>query len=243
MRTFDTRPLAGPVYRSILAVDLEGSTRRTNPAKGELRRALYQLMDRALAASGITGQHLEPPADRGDGMLILIRAHDDVPKTALLGRLIPALATLLAEHNGTVSDPSLGMRLRAVIHAGEVHLDDWGFYGEELDVAFRLLDSPMVKRALATACTSPLVLVVSDEIYRTIVRHGYLDEGQYQPLVRVQVADHQRRGWIHVPVPVDCDGSPTVPGVAAELPSLPPARPSGGSPNAMRPWLQLVRTP
>ena len=87
VRTQDPRPLSDPVYRSIFAVDLEGSTERTNPAKGELRRVLYQLMDSALAATEITGKHLEQPVDRGDGMLILIRPHDDVPKTALLGRL------------------------------------------------------------------------------------------------------------------------------------------------------------
>ena len=253
LHTLDARPLPGPVYRLILAVDLEGSTKRTNPAKGVLRRALYQLMDRALAAAEIAGQHLEQPADRGDGVLILIRPHDDVPKTALLGRLIPALAALLAEHNATVPDPSLRMRLRTVVHAGEVHLDDWGFYGEELDVAFRLLDSPTVKRALGAARMSPLVLVISDEIFRTIVRHGYLDEGQYQPLVRVRVADQQRRGWVHTPVPVDCDRSLTVPGAATALPTpalaIAAAAPNpayawdGAARNAMRPRFQVVRTP
>jgi hypothetical protein len=201
VRTQAPRLLAGPVYRSIFAVDLEGSTKRANPVKGELRHLLYQMMSQALAASEITGKHLEQPTDRGDGMLILIRPHDDVPKTALLGRLIPALTTLLAEHNATAADPSLRMRLRAVVHAGEVHMDDWGFYGEELDVAFRLLDSPPVKRTLREVCVSPLVLVISEEIFRTMVRHGYLSEGHYEPLVRVRVGDRQYRGWVHTPVP------------------------------------------
>jgi hypothetical protein len=222
MNTSEAEPRSDPVYRSIFAVDLEGSTRRTNPVKGELRRSLYLLMDRALAATEITTQHLEPPADRGDGMLLLIRPHDDVPKTALLGRLIPALSILLAEHNATVADPSLRMRLRVVIHAGEVHLDNWGFYGEDLDVAFRLLDSPAVKRTLSAACVSPLVLVISDEIFRTIVRHGYLDEGQYEPLVRVRVADQERRGWVCTPPPAAWDQPLTIGETMAEPPSLAP---------------------
>jgi hypothetical protein len=235
LRNLDARPLPGPVYRLILAVDLEGSTKRTNPAKGELRRTLYKLMDRALAATEIASQHLEPPADRGDGMLILIRPHDDVPKTALLGRLIPALTTLLAEHNAAALDPSLRMRLRVVIHAGDVHLDDWGFYGEELDVAFRLLDAPAVKRTLSTASLSPLVLVISDEIFRAIIRHGYLDEGQYQPLVRVRVADQQRRGWVSMPMPVqaNCDQD-TAPRVTTLARSQ--------SLNDMKSRFQVVRT-
>lgn len=199
--TLDTVPPIGPVHRSILAVDLEGSTRRTNPAKGELRRILYRLADRALSAAGVTGQHLEEPADRGDGVLFLIRPYDDVPKTALLARLIPVLTILLDEHNASVHDPSLRMRLRVVVHAGDVHIDDWGFYGEELDVAFRLLDSPTVKRTLSEVQMSPLVLVISEEIFRTIVRHGYLGEARFEPTVRVRVADRVHRGWVHAPIP------------------------------------------
>ena len=139
----------GPVHRSIVAVDVEGSTKRTNPAKGELRRILYDLLERALRAAGIGPRHLEELADRGDGVLILIRPHDDVPKTVLLGRLIPALTALLAEHNAAVAEPELRMRLRAVVHAGEVHDDGWGFYGDDIDVAFRLLEAPTVKRVAA----------------------------------------------------------------------------------------------
>src|SRR4030081_3765709 len=147
----DARPPAGPVHRLIVAVDLEGSTKRTNPVKGELRRILYAVVDRALRAAGIAAGHLEHLTDRGDGVLILIRPHDDVPKTVLLGRLIPALTALLTEHNTAVTEPALQLRLRAVVHAGEVHDDGRGFYGEDLDVAFRLMDSPAVKKALKKA--------------------------------------------------------------------------------------------
>ena len=59
-------------------------------------------------------------------MLILIQPHDDVPKTLSFGRLIPILTALLAEHNAAVAEPELRMRLRAVVHAGEVHDDTGG---------------------------------------------------------------------------------------------------------------------
>jgi hypothetical protein len=42
------RSVADPVPRLILAVDVEGSTQRTNPVKGELRRIMYVLLYRAL---------------------------------------------------------------------------------------------------------------------------------------------------------------------------------------------------
>jgi hypothetical protein len=214
-------PLAGsgPVHRSIVAVDVEGSTKRTNPAKGKLRRILYDLLDRALKAAGIGPRHLEELADRGDGVLILIRPYDDVPKTVLIGRLIPALTALLAEHNATVAEPELRMRLRAVVHAGEVHDDDWGFYGDDIDVAFRLLEAPAVKRALRDAPEAPLVLVVSEEIWAGIVRHGYFDDGPYQQRVQVKVGQRRRRGRVHVPVPVRSDRPALVPRARTPLTS------------------------
>ncbi len=101
------RSVAGPVHRSIVAVDVEGSTQRTNPERGELRRILYALLDQALDEAGINPRHLEPFVDRGDGVLILVRPHDDVPKTVLIGVLIPELAALLDEHNATVAEPGL----------------------------------------------------------------------------------------------------------------------------------------
>jgi hypothetical protein len=209
----------GPVYRSIVAVDVEGSTKRTNPAKGKLRRTLYDLLERALKAAGISSRHLEELADRGDGVLILIRPYDDVPKTVLVGRLIPALTALLAEHNATVAEPELRLRLRAVVHAGEVHDDEWGFYGDDIDVAFRLLEAPTVKRVLRDAPEAPLVLVVSEEIWAGIVRHGYVDGDPYQQRVQVKVGERRRRGRVHLPVPARSDLPALVPRARTPLAS------------------------
>ena len=104
------------------------------------------------------------------------------------------------------------MRLRAVVHAGEVHDDAWGFYGDDIDVAFRLLEAPTVKRVLRDAPQAPLVLVVSEEIWAGIVRHGYVDDGPYQQRVHVKVGGRQRRGRVHLPVPARSDPPALVPG-------------------------------
>ena len=116
---------------------------------------------------------------------------------------IPALSRLLADYNASLpraSRPQRQLRVRVVVHAGEVHYDANGCFGEALDIAFRLLDAAHVKKALA-ATADPLVLVVSGDIYRTIVRHGYdgIDQRAFQPLVRVQIAGNRYPGWIHIP--------------------------------------------
>jgi hypothetical protein len=209
MTLLESRHPVGPVHRSIVVIDLEGSTKRTDPVKGKLRRTIYDLLERSLEAAAIPARHLEQLTDRGDGVLVLIRPHDDVPKTVLLGRLIPLLTEFLTEYNAEAAQPELRARLRVVVHAGEVHVDSRGFYGEAIDVAIRLLDSASVKRALKQA-TSPLVLVVSEEIHSGIVAHGYVEGKTYRPLVRVHVADKQHRGWVHVPESHDSAGTAAV---------------------------------
>ena len=202
----DQGHLAGPMYRSIVAIDLEGSTTRINVVKGQLRWTMYDILGRALEEAAITRNHLEQLTDRGDGVLLLVRPHDDVPKTVLLESLIPQLTALLIAHNTAVTEPALQMRLRAVVHAGEVHADDRGFYGDAIDVAIRLLDSPAVKKTLKQSSAAPLVSVISEEIHSGIVCQGYVDD-LYRPLVRVRVGRRLHRGWVHIPAPGECASS------------------------------------
>jgi hypothetical protein len=203
MTTLDALPFLGPVHRTIVIVDIEGSTRRNNPAKGEMRRILYILLKRALLISGISQRHVEP-TDRGDGALLLIRPDDEIPKTVVLGRLIPVLVTLLREHNASL-DPSDWLRLRVVVHAGEVHFDGNGCYGNDVDVACRLLDAAAFKKALKEAVDSPLVLVVSEELFKGIIEQGYLDWGLNQPQIWVRVGIRRRQGRVIVPAAADHD--------------------------------------
>jgi hypothetical protein len=114
-------------------------------------------------------------------------------------RAIPALSQLLTDYNtGLPRADWRQLRLRAVVHAGEVHYDANGCFGEALDIAFRLLDAPAVKKALR-ATTSPLTLVISGDIHRTVVRHGYhgINQHAFRPLVHL--AGNRYPGWIHIP--------------------------------------------
>ena len=128
---------------------------------------------------------------------------DQAPKAALLKTAVPALSRLLTDYNASLpraSRPQRQLRLRVVVHAGEVHYDANGCFGEALDIAFRLLDAPHVKKALQAA-PDPLVLVISNDIYRAIVRHGYegIDQHAFQPHVRVHIAGNRYPGWIYIP--------------------------------------------
>lgn len=57
-----------------------------------------------------------------------------------------------------------------------------------MDIAFRLLDAAPVKKALQAAF-DPLILAISGDIYRAIVR-GYdgIEQCAFRPLVRMRPA-------------------------------------------------------
>ncbi|HET9142088.1 hypothetical protein [Actinophytocola sp.] len=195
---FALQPVLLPLHRTIVVVDIEGSTTRTNPAKAWLRQAMYSLLEQALEATGIVERHRDRMVDRGDGVLLPIHPVDDVPKTLLLTTFIPRLSELVAEHNGL--RPEHSFRLRAAVHAGEIHYDNRGPFGEAIDVVCRLVDAPELKDRLRKT-DAVLVLAVSDDMYRSVIRHGYdgIDDRAFEPSVRFTVGEQRHRGWVHVP--------------------------------------------
>ncbi|WP_370966369.1 hypothetical protein [Amycolatopsis sp. cg9] len=187
-----------PRYRTIVAVDIEGSTTRTNPARAQLRTALFELLDEAFLTGGITKKCRDGFVDRGDGALCLIRPVDQAPKPVLLATVVPALSELVEKH--AESRPELAFRLRVAVHAGEVHYDSRGPYGEDIDIACRLVDAPELKRRLRISAR-PIALVVSAEMHRSVVRHSYpgIHQNDFIQVVHVKVGAQRLRGWFHTP--------------------------------------------
>jgi len=193
------QPIRPPRRRVIVALDIEDSTTRPDPAKGELRTMIYELFDAALRSAGITAQRRDRFADRGDGLLALI---DPADQALLLSFALPALSRLLAGYNASLPDPAgrdRRLRVRVVVHCGNVHDDDNGCFGEALDIAFRLLDAPSVKEALKMA-HGAVLLVVSSDIH-DLTSSCFSDVAGYAASrpVTVRVAGHDHQGWIHVP--------------------------------------------
>jgi hypothetical protein len=192
---------------------MEGSTTRSNREKSVLRRVMYEALIKALAVHGVGDDDIDRLVDRGDGVIALIRPSDWAPKTLLLGAVVPELSKLLTHHNAR--SPEVPMRLRVVVHAGEVHFDERGQFGELMDVACRLLDAPRLKLALRET-GAPLVLVVSGEVYWSVVHHDYdgIAGSSFAPLVNVQIGSLPRQGWVHVPDEPLTPAEQTVPPVA-----------------------------
>ena len=160
---------------------------------------LYELFDAALRSAGVSARRRDRFTDRGDGLLALI---DPADQALLFKLVIPVFGRLLAGYNAGLQDPGgrdRRLRVRVVMHTGNVHDDDNGCFGEALDIAFRLLDAPRVKTALKVA-QGPVLLVVSGDVHSLVAscRRGVTGH-RASRLVTVQVAGHEHQGWIHIP--------------------------------------------
>ncbi len=186
------RPAGPPRRRVIVGLDIEQSTSRPDPVKAEFRVMLYELFEAALRSADIGPDRRDQFMDRGDGLLVLV---DPAAEAQLLSRVVPVLAQLLAGYDAGLP-PRRQLRVRVVVHAGEVRDDDNGCFGEALDIACRLLDAPEAKAALKAA-PGPLLLIVSGDTYRSAAGLG--EPGREAFTVRVAGREHP--GWVRESAP------------------------------------------
>ncbi|CCH34282.1 hypothetical protein BN6_70470 [Saccharothrix espanaensis DSM 44229] len=184
------------MHRTIVVVDVEGfaDRRRTLPHQLGTRAALYRVVEGALRAAGVRWADCHHE-DRGDSVFALVPP--EVPKTPLVEVLPGALVAALREHNRTCP-PEQRFRLRLAVHAGEVAFDDHGATSTSLTTAFRLVDAPPLKQALADS-PGTLALVVSRWVFDEVVRHSaVLDPATFRP-VRIRVKEVRDTAWIALP--------------------------------------------
>jgi hypothetical protein len=141
-------------------------------------------------------------------------------QAVVLTRVAPVFSQLLTGYNARFADSGEGqreLRVRVVLHCGEINDDGNGPFGETLDTAFRLLDAPRVKEALRAA-HQPLLLVVSGEVYEAAVRNDPTETGQpaFRRLVTAEVAGHHHQGWIHIPAAAAGQPNPSTTATPAE---------------------------
>ncbi|MFI6091474.1 hypothetical protein [Streptomyces sp. NPDC051218] len=156
------------LHRTILLFDIEQFGTRDDVEQAFLRRMLYDVADDTLTAADVS-ETARLRADRGDSVVELIDAN--VPVSRLLKVLLTETPMLLHAKNRLMAG-STRMRLRVVLAAGYVGVDEKGWIGGDLNHAFRLLDAEPLREALRTGADSS-VLCVSDAVYQGVVRHGH----------------------------------------------------------------------
>jgi hypothetical protein len=203
------------MQRSVVVLDVESSSERSNPEIGKLRSAMYRVLNEAVQRAGLAGDDVDIDIeDRGDGALIVV----DAGPLVVLDPFAEHLIAVLQEENAAVEAVSW-LRLRVALHSGPVHRDAHGLSGDTINETFAICDAPAVKATLRRAARAQLVLVVSDLLYKQVVRHRY---GSINPAAygKVDVPRTGEPAWVRVPgypaAPVD-EGEPGQPAP----PSLP----------------------
>jgi tetratricopeptide (TPR) repeat protein len=184
------------VNRTIVAVDVEGfgDTRRNNPHRVTVRVAVYRALAAAFAAADVPWDQCHHE-DRGDGVLIL--APPEITRARFIESIPAAVADSLAEHNATHPTQER-IRLRMVLHAGEIVHDDNGVVGNAVNHAFRLLDAEPLKRALADS-PGVLAVIVSSWFFDEVVYHSSVVPAATLRPVRVVAKETAAVAWIALP--------------------------------------------
>jgi hypothetical protein len=182
MDTTDKCTRERSAYCIILIVDIEdfSGKHRDDAIRAELRIRLRQLLTSALGEMGIRDAQYTMRTT-GDGWLVTI--DPVVGKPRILGPVVDRVAVGLRKHNRR-PDLAKRLRVRLVVHAGDLLVAaDGELVGAELNFAFRLLDAHQL-RALLKQTSAPLVMCVSDAVYRQVVaqRHEGLNPTDFEPV-------------------------------------------------------------
>jgi hypothetical protein len=190
-----TRPQPAE-HRTIIVVDIErfGDPLRTNPDRVTVRDGMYLALQQAFNRAGIPWDRCYRE-DRGDGALIL--APPQLHKSRFAEFLPGELARALNEHNRAHHQHEQ-IRLRVALHAGEVSIDDHGVTGTSVNLAFRLLEVPEFKEALAGS-PGVIALIASDWFFEEVIRHAAAACPATYRRARVEIKETSTIAWIARP--------------------------------------------
>ncbi len=118
----------------------------------------------------------------------------DVPKTILLDQVLSGLVGRVSAQGELIP-----LRLKVAVHAGEIHQDANGFVGFDVNHAFRLLESELVRYAIRTS-SAACAVIVSDSVYQSVIRHGYGDVATTE-YARAHVVNKEDESvaWLRLP--------------------------------------------
>lgn len=195
-----------PVRRLVVASDVHRYSGAAPLHQVDIQKALIDALDSAAALSGLD-RSLWYTQAQGDAELAVLPADSSEP--IVIADLVRELTNRLARVNHA-PDPALRLRLRVAIHSGIVHFGSNGLPGPAAIHTCRLLEAPPLKEALA-AGTADLALIISDELFRDIVKPGYrgLRATEFTS-VEVKVKEFTGTGHLRLL------GGPDVPSTTAE---------------------------
>jgi hypothetical protein len=181
-------------YIVFVVCDIESWSGRPAVAQRSVRDSLTGALDDALRSVGVDPLSALR-AGRGDGVVLGLPAATS--KKALTTDFVDQVRDGLLRHAVKAAEDQQ-MRLRLVLHAGEGSFAEGEFAGAAVVEACRLVDSDVSRRALSAARGCPLVLLLSEPWYRSVVLEGYAPASGFERIA-VREKNFRAHAWIRVP--------------------------------------------
>jgi len=184
--------------RLLVAADMENYSQRDNVLQFRAQQGFHDVMQAATRQLGLDRVKWVTQQN-GDGELAILP--EDIDELTVVTTLPPVIDRLLRDYNRGLA-PEARVRLRIALHEGLVHLDGAnGFPGEAVVTVCRLVESAALKRALQLLPAANVALIVSDRIYRDIIRHYHDLRPERFQQVDAQVAgkNFSEPAWIYLP--------------------------------------------
>lgn len=154
------------VYRLLVAVDIEGYSRRDALDQLQVQRDLSEALDDAAERAGVERDRWVQQV-HGDGELAVLPDGEVVP---IIGDFTRELARSLHELNGGRPPAGPRLRVRVAIHYGTLSDGPFGPAGDAPIVVSRLLDANPLRRFLRQRQDLDMAFVVSESLYRDVVQ-------------------------------------------------------------------------
>ncbi|MER6355185.1 hypothetical protein ABT186_26050 [Streptomyces sp. NPDC001634] len=182
--------------RLLLAVDAKGYGGVDVLTQRQLQEAIQRLLGEAADAAGLQRERWETQ-EAGDSVLAVLPEGASEPD--LVDPFMRHLdAGLRAFNHGRL--PEARLRLRAAVHFGTASPAANGFVGRAPVEIGRMLDSAMLRSALAAAPEACLALAVSATVFNDVVREAYTTiRAQEFHEVLIEEKEYAGRAWIWVP--------------------------------------------
>ncbi|MER5530127.1 hypothetical protein ABT075_37015 [Streptomyces sp. NPDC002677] len=188
MQTFWRRPL--------LAVDAKGYGGVDAVTQRQLQEAIERLLGESAAAVGLDWERWKLQ-EGGDSVFAVLPEGASEPD--LVDPFMRRLdAGLRAFNHGRKRESWL--RLRAAVHFGTASPGPIGFVGRAPVEVGRMLDSAVLKAALAAAPDACLAVAVSPTVFNEVIAQAFttIRTEEFRE-VRVVEKEHSGRAWIWVP--------------------------------------------
>ncbi|MEW2352613.1 hypothetical protein [Spirillospora sp. NPDC029432] len=179
-----------------VAADIKGWSTRAVPDQIHAQHALMEVTRAALRLARLP-ERIEQTA--GDSVLVI--APSGIDESTVIPDLLYGMRVALRTNN-RVLVPSARLRLRLALTRGPVVPGPAGFGGDAVISCFRLLDAPPVKRALVDAPEADLAVIISTDLYRDVIRHGFRGlrpEGFRRVRCELPGKGFAEDAWLHVP--------------------------------------------